>query len=92
MRKIVLNGWNHKVVRGKAMEPGPDGPVEVETWVLVLTEMLPQTGLSIEYQLNREQRDDLIRQYTDGIVIAGGGLPDPRHGFPTIGQIPGHGS
>jgi hypothetical protein len=54
---------------------GPDDPPPPlrDLWTLVLTDRA--LGNTVEITFDRETRDDLVRQLTGGIVLAGGDLP-----------------
>lgn len=64
-----LWGWN--VQATKAAEPDGDGMAEV--WVLEFQER--NTGSQILFSMRRETRDELVRQLTGGLVLAGGEFP-----------------
>lgn len=63
------------VVKGRELdEPGDNGePGVAEVWTLVLTDRQTQDQIRIGFR--RETRDVLVRQLTDGIVLAGGEFP-----------------
>lgn len=66
MKVTILAGWDHHVKKGA--EPQDGGMVE--TWTLMLREQ--GTGNQIHYGIQREARDDLVKQLTGGIVLSGG--------------------
>lgn len=68
MKVTRLRGWAVSVE--KVQEVGSD-----DEWRLVFTERIPSTGDLVIYEMNRETRDAVVRQLTDGIVLAGGQLP-----------------
>ena len=79
MKHTNLQGWNIQVQRQQIMAPNPDGAptdlVPTEGWALVFTEMIPQTGDTIQFVFGREVRDAIVRELTGGIVLHGGELP-----------------
>lgn len=52
--------------------PGEEPTME-EVWTMAFADR--QTGDSIQVTFDRTSRDELVRQLTGGIVIAGGELP-----------------
>lgn len=63
-----LRGWGVEVQ--KNTRPGED-----DEWALVFTEKFPPTGNAIIFEMDRATRDAVVRGLTDGIVLAGGQLP-----------------
>lgn len=68
MKISRLRGWSVGVE--KSQQPGMD-----DEWRFIFTEQIPPTGDQIIYEMNRETRDALVRELTNGIVLAGGELP-----------------
>jgi hypothetical protein len=68
MKITRLRGWSVNIQ--KRMEPGID-----DEWILTFTETSPPTGDQIIFEMNRKTRDGIVRALTDGIVLAGGELP-----------------
>ena len=69
-----LVGYHMQAVKGSEVEEqdgSPSGMVDV--WMLIFTDR--QTHDQIRISFRREARDDLVRQLTGGIVLAGGELP-----------------
>ena len=64
-----LVGFHMQGVKGTEMES--DGVVDV--WMIVLTDR--QSGDQIRVSFRKDARDELVRQLTGGIVLAGGELP-----------------
>lgn len=75
MPKITALVGQHIGVRKdtKIVEAEGEEPEMVPTWTLVLTDRVTADQFSIE--MNRETRDDVVRQLTEGIVLAGGVFP-----------------
>lgn len=65
----TLAGWD--VNARKETEMSKDGVVEV--WVLYFQEH--GTGNQLRFAMQKEPRDELVRQLTGGLVLAGGDLP-----------------
>lgn len=70
-----LVGWHMAVTKSREVDEPEDGasPEVVDVWALVLTDY--QTRDQIRIAFRRDTRDELVRQLTDGIVLAGGELP-----------------
>lgn len=69
MKITRLRGWRASVEKsfpGNGNEP---------VWKLVFTEMHPATGDQISFEMDQKTRDGLVQGLTDGIVLAGGDLP-----------------
>ena len=79
-KTIILHNQHIAASKGSQRKPHPDKApesgefVEVDTWTIVYTDRM--TGDQITITFDRETRDVLVRQLTDGIVLAGGSLPD----------------
>ena len=67
----TLAGWD--VNARKETEMSEEGVVEV--WVLYFQEH--RTGNQIRFAMRRDARDELVRQLTSGLVLAGGEFPKP---------------
>ena len=74
-RVINLVGWHLGVSKGRELDEPTDGaaPEVVDVWTLVLTDYQSRDQIHIAFR--RDTRDELVRQLTDGIVLAGGQLP-----------------
>jgi hypothetical protein len=71
-----LVGYHIGVTEGKELdseEQGNGGPVVVKVWSLVFTDR--QSGDQIRIAFRQDTRDEIVRQLTGGIVLAGGELP-----------------
>lgn len=68
-----LAGWNVNAVKGTEVDEKGAETTAVETWTLVFQEH--GTGDRILFAMRREARDELVRQLTGGLVLAGGDLP-----------------
>lgn len=73
-----LVGFHMAAVKGQEVETktGDNGQEEtmvVETWTLIFTDVQTQDQIRIGFR--REARDELVRQLTGGVVLAGGELP-----------------
>lgn len=64
-----LAGWQVKAFKGA--EPDGDGMAEV--WTIAFQEQ--GSGNQIVFAMRREARDELVRQLTGGLVLAGGEFP-----------------
>lgn len=72
-QRIYLEGWNAGA-RKVSVPVETDGEPQIEDrWELGFIEIA--TGNRIMFVMNREVRDELVRQLTGGIVLAGGDLP-----------------
>lgn len=65
----TLASWD--VNARKETEMSEEGVVDV--WVLYFQER--GTGNQLRFSMRREPRDELVRQLTGGVVLAGGDLP-----------------
>lgn len=77
-RVEVLSNFHIQVIKGQETdvvkdEDGDEQLDVAEVWTLVLTDRV--LGNQINLSFRREARDDLVRQLTGGIVLAGGELP-----------------
>lgn len=70
-----LVGWDIGARKAaKLVEAGENGePATEEMWQILLIER--GTNDRITFEMNRVVRDELVRQLTGGIVLAGGDLP-----------------
>lgn len=69
----TLAGYHIQAVKATELED-KDGEAEVvDVWTLMLTDMRSQDQIRISFR--RDARDELVRQLTGGIVLAGGELP-----------------
>jgi len=69
MRIVTL--LNQHMQAEKGSEQGPTGVAEV--WTLIFSDKV--TGDQVRVSFPREARDEIVRQLTGGIVLAGGELP-----------------
>lgn len=69
-----LVGYHIQAVKGTEMEER-DGQAQgvVDVWMLIFTDR--QTGEQTRISFRREERDELVRQLTGGVVLASGDLP-----------------
>ena len=65
----TLAGW--QVNARKETEMSEEGVVEI--WVLYFQEQ--GSGDQIRFAMRKDARDELVRQLTGGLVLAGGDLP-----------------
>lgn len=66
-----LVGFHIAAVKGQETDEPTPGELEtVETWTLILTDRQTQDQIQIAFR--REARDELVRQLTSGVVLAGG--------------------
>jgi hypothetical protein len=70
-----LVNFHMAAVKGHQMDPaeGNGAPQKVDIWTLVFTDR--QTGDQIRISFREKARDELVRQLTGGIVLAGGNFP-----------------
>ena len=68
--RLQLAGWNVNAVKGAEQEQNGDF---TDVWTLVFQEQ--GTGNQIMFAMRRDARDELIRQLTGGLVLAGGEFP-----------------
>lgn len=67
--RTFLAGWDVNAFKGTEPENGK----LVENWTLAFQER--GTGTQILFEMRRDARDELVRQLTGGLVLAGGELP-----------------
>ena len=67
--RLELAGWDVNAVKGADIEERG----AAETWTLVFREQ--GSGNQIVFAMRREARDELVRQLTGGVVLAGGEFP-----------------
>lgn len=69
-----LVGYHMQAVKGSEVEE-QDGQAQgmVDIWMLVFTDRA--SGEQIRISFRKDARDELVRQLTGGIVLAGGDLP-----------------
>lgn len=72
-RLEILNGFHMQAIKTTEPESDGDGLESVDVWTLVLSDR--QTGDQIRLSFRRDARDELVRQLTGGVVLAGGDLP-----------------
>lgn len=72
MKHLRLNGWNADVAKIQV----PDGKGGTQDgWRLRFTEVMPPTGDTVDFDMDRALRDHIVRGLTGGIVLHGGELP-----------------
>jgi hypothetical protein len=69
----ILNGFHLAVEKGTEDEISEEGVATHDVWTIVLTDRLVHDQFRISFR--RETRDEVVRQLTGGIVLAGGELP-----------------
>jgi hypothetical protein len=72
----TLVNFHMAAVKGQELDQpqgGNGGPHLVDIWTLVFSDR--QTGDQIRISFREEARDELVRQLTGGIVLAGGNFP-----------------
>ena len=65
-----LAGWDVYAIKGVEQEQSGDFS---DTWTLVFREK--DSGNQIVFAMRRDARDELVRQLTNGVVLAGGEFP-----------------
>lgn len=65
----VLDGWAVEVVKGQEIEEKNGQTLAIETWTLVFREKDPQRN-KIEFTIRKEARDELVKGFTGGVVLA----------------------
>ena len=75
MIRQILLGYDADVITGtRSMRPTPEEPPEdVPVWTLRFVDRM--SGDTVEWSCGRETRDEIVKQLTGGIVLAGGELP-----------------
>lgn len=75
MPKVTTLVNHHmQAVKGTEVEEQDGEPTgTVDVWMLVFTDRLTQDQIRISFR--RDARDEIVRQLTGGIVLAGGELP-----------------
>lgn len=75
MNRTELLNQHIGVEHGKELQPiGGNGELaEVERWTIVFTDRA--TGDQVRIGFGRDARDEIVRQLTGGVVLAGGDLP-----------------
>jgi hypothetical protein len=72
--KTHLEGWNTGAQKITVPMIEGNGEAEIrEAWQIHFVEV--GTGNKILFTMNRETKDELVRQLTGGIVLYGGELP-----------------
>lgn len=76
-KSITLVNQHIAVERGSQLDNEASeengSPVSVDTWTVVFTDRT--YGDQIRITFRREARDDVVRQLTGGVILAGGDLP-----------------
>lgn len=71
MKITQLQGWNGQFIKQRQPSMGSNGEVEIkEMWAFVMVEA--NTGDQIIFGFGEDTKDELVKQLTGGIVIAGG--------------------
>ncbi|GIV03708.1 MAG: hypothetical protein KatS3mg015_2538 [Fimbriimonadales bacterium] len=70
----TLFGYQIMAVKGSEVDQEENGePSVVDIWTIVLTDRMSQDQIRISFR--RDVRDELVRQLTGGLVLAGGDFP-----------------
>jgi hypothetical protein len=69
----ILTNFHMAAVKGQEIEEHGDEASAVEIWTLIFTDRVNQDQVRISFR--RDARDELVRQLTGGIVLAGGEFP-----------------
>jgi hypothetical protein len=77
-RVEILSNFHIRAVKSQETDVvrGEDGSEQLEVadiWTLVLTDRESQDQIQIAFR--RDARDELVRQLTGGVVLAGGEFP-----------------
>lgn len=72
-RLEILNGFHMQAVKSTEPEDDGDGVTTVDVWTLILSDR--HSGDQIRLSFRKDARDELVRQLTGGVVLAGGELP-----------------
>lgn len=77
-RVEILSDFHIQAVKGQETdvvkdEDGDESLEVAEVWTLVLTDRQSRDQIRIAFR--REARDELVRQLTSGVVLAGGEFP-----------------
>ena len=76
-RVEILSNFHIQAVKSQETEitdeNGSEGLQMVDVWTLILTDR--QSPHRIQIAFRREARDELVRQLTGGVVLAGGEFP-----------------
>lgn len=77
MKSTELRNQHVQAEKGQVIGP-PDGkngeaPSTVDVWKITCTDRA--TGDQVWFLMNEELKDEIVRQLTGGIVLAGGKLP-----------------
>ena len=77
-RTEILSNFHIQAVKSQETDiiPGENGEESLEVvdvWTLILTDR--QSPHRIQIAFRREARDELVRQLTGGVVLAGGEFP-----------------
>lgn len=73
-KTTILHNHAMRAEKGSRVVERPDeDPMIEEVWTMAYVDRV--TGDSIQISFDRATRDELVRQLTGGIVIAGGELP-----------------
>ena len=67
-----LVGWQIQAVKGSEPD-NQNGGAPVDVWTLMFQDV--QTGDQIRIGFRRDVRDEIVRQLTGGVVLAGGDFP-----------------
>lgn len=77
-RVEILNNWAIRATKSQETdvvraEDGSEGLQVADVWTITFLDR--QSGDQIQIAFRREARDELVRQLTGGVVLAGGDLP-----------------
>jgi hypothetical protein len=70
---ITLVDHHMAAVKGTEVEESGTDAALVDVWELVFTDRSNRDQIRIRFR--REARDEIVRQLTGGVVLAGGDLP-----------------
>jgi hypothetical protein len=69
-----LVNYHMQAVKGSELDEGDNGsPGMVDVWMLVFTDRGSQDQIRISFR--KDARDEIVRQLTGGVILAGGDLP-----------------
>lgn len=72
-RTEILSNFHIHAAKGTEIDESGDEPTMNDIWTVILTDRNTQDQIRISFR--REARDELVRQLTGGVVLAGGQFP-----------------
>lgn len=72
-RVETLVDFHMQAAKGSEVEENGDEATLVDVWELIFTDRASRDQIRIRFR--REARDELVRQMTGGVVLAGGEFP-----------------